>query len=121
MLIPTKAIIAIYAKTLVNLKELIKIWCEWDLILILLFFQSLFILHIQRFSMSHVLFLIFLFCEIFGLASILMFCQFATCLDSCFFCSCHSPWLSKHFMHSYKTNLSTSKFLGSILAFLAML
>ncbi|XP_024038007.1 metal tolerance protein C2 isoform X2 [Citrus clementina] len=32
---------------------------------------------------------------------------FATCLDSCFFCSCHSPWLWKHFMHSYKTNLST--------------
>lgn len=35
----------------------------------------------------------------------------AACLDSCFCCLCHSPWLWKHFMHSYKMNLSTSKLL----------
>ncbi|KAJ8747748.1 hypothetical protein K2173_005353 [Erythroxylum novogranatense] len=26
----------------------------------------------------------------------------------CFFCSCLSPWLLKHFMHSFRMNLNTN-------------
>lgn len=41
-----------------------------------------------------------------------IFFPLSVCLDSCFFCSCHFPWLWRHFMHSYKMNLNTSKLLS---------
>lgn len=35
-------------------------------------------------------------------------------VGSCSYCSCHSPWLWKPFMHLYKMNLSTSKYAKSV-------
>jgi len=44
-----------------------------------------------------------------------------SCVDSCFFCLCHSPWQFKHFMHLYKTNQNTSKFVLTMIVCVILL